>query len=70
MNAKSNHPAVVLEINFSKDIVPFGIKHEGLFIVIPGVTINASGNLFYQKTNNEKKSVSSLIKHIKEEERL
>ena len=65
MNAKSYNPAVISEINSLKRLVPFGIKHNNLFIEIKDISIDMNGKLFYQNNNNEKKSVSSLIKHTK-----
>uniref|UniRef100_A0A6C0HNY2 Uncharacterized protein n=1 Tax=viral metagenome TaxID=1070528 RepID=A0A6C0HNY2_9ZZZZ len=65
MNAKSDNPAVISEFNSLKRLVPFGIKHNKLFIEIKDISINTNGKLFYQNNNNEKKSVSSLIKHTK-----
>ena len=65
MNAKSDNPAVISEINFLKGLVPFGIKYNGLFIELKDISIDMNGKLFYQNNNNEKKSVSSLIKHTK-----
>jgi hypothetical protein len=65
MNAKSDNPAVISEINSLKRLVPFGIKYNRLFIELKGISIDMNGKLFYQNNNNEKKSVSSLIKHTK-----
>ena len=64
MNAKSNNPLVKSEFNSLKSLVPFGIKHNKKFIVIKNISLD-NGKLFYQNNNNEKKSVSSFIKHIK-----
>lgn len=64
--AKSNHLAVIFELNLLKRLVPFGIKHNNLFIKIKEISINSKGQLFYQNNNNETKSVCSLIKHIKQ----
>ena len=65
-NAKSDHPAVISELNSLKRVVAFGFKHNNLFIKINGISINCKGQLFYQNSNNQTKSVSSLIKHIKQ----
>jgi len=65
MNAKSDNPAVISEINSLKRLVPFGIKYNRLFIELRDISIDMNGKLFYQNNNNEKKSVSSLIKHTK-----
>jgi hypothetical protein len=65
MNAKSDNPAVISEINCLKKIVPIGIKINGEFTSLNGISIDKNGRLFYQNNNNEKKSVSSLIKHTK-----
>ena len=65
MNTKSNNHAVISEFNSLKRLVPFGIKHNNLFIEIKDISIDMNGKLFYQNNNNEKKSVSSLIKHTK-----
>ena len=65
MNTKSHNPAVISEFNSLKRLVPFGIKHNNLFIEIKDISIDMNGKLFYQNNNNEKKSVCSLIKHTK-----
>ena len=65
MNAKSDNPAVIYEINSLKRLVPFGIIYNRLFIELKNISIDMNGKLFYQNNNNEKKSVSSLIKHTK-----
>jgi len=65
MNAKSDNPAVISEINSLKRLVPFGIKYNGEFIPLKDISIDKNGILSYQNNNNEKKSVSSLIKHTK-----
>ena len=65
MNAKSDNPAVISEFNSLKRLVHFGINHNNLFIEIKDISIDMNGKLFYQNNNNEKKSVSSLIKHTK-----
>ena len=66
MNAKADHPAVISEFNSLKRLVPFGIKNNNKsFIEIKDISIDMNGKLFYQNNNNEKKSVSSLIIHIK-----
>ena len=65
MNAKSDNPAVISEINSLKRLVPFGIKDKEEFIPLKDISIDKNGILFYQNNNNEKKSVSSLIKHTK-----
>jgi len=65
MNAKSDHPDVIYEFNYLKRLVPFGIKHNNSFIETKDTSIDMNGKLFYQNKNNEKKSVSSFIKHTK-----
>jgi hypothetical protein len=65
MNAKSDNPAVIYEINSLKRVVPFGFINNKEFLPLEGISIDDSGKLYYQNNNNEKKSVSSLIKHTK-----
>jgi hypothetical protein len=65
MNHKSSNPLVIYELDYLNRIVPFGIKHNNLFIEIIDISIDMNGKLFYQNNNNEKKSVSSFIQHVK-----
>jgi hypothetical protein len=57
---------VINEINSLKEIVPFGIKHNNVFIEIQNISIDTRGHLFYLNSNNELKSVSSFIIQKKE----
>jgi len=65
MNSKVSDDIVIREINSLKDLVPFGIKHNNIFIEVNDISIDIRGRLFYLNNNNEIKSVSSLIKDIK-----
>lgn len=64
MSAKADHPDVIKEFNSLMRIVRIGFKHNNLFIEPKDMSIEDNGKLFYQNNNN-KKSVSSLIKHTK-----
>ena len=66
MSSKVNDRTVINEINSLKELVPFGIKNKKEFIILNNISIDINGRLFYENNNNEVKSVSSLIKEIKE----
>ena len=62
----TNHQYVINEINDLKNNCKFGIKKNGEFIDIPNsITINNRGALYYTNFHNEKKTVASFIKNIK-----
>ena len=64
MNAKARNTDIIRELNYLKELFPFGIKHKHIFIEVKYISIDISGKLFYLNNNNLK-SVSSLIKQIK-----
>ena len=64
MNAKVSNENLISELNSLKNIVPFGIKKNKIFIEVKDISIDMIGKLFYLN-DNKLKSVSSLIKHIK-----
>ena len=55
---------VINEFNSLKHIVPFGFNIRQTFIEIKNIMIENTGRLYYINYNNEKKSVSSLMKDV------
>ena len=64
MNTRSDNQIIISVIDTLNGLVQFGIKHNDSFIPINNISIDERGKLYYLN-NNEKNSVSSLIKHAK-----
>jgi len=64
MNTRSDNQIIISVIDTLNGLVQFGIKHNDSFIPINNISIDERGKLYYLN-NNEKNSVSSLIKHVK-----
>ena len=65
MNTKASNETVIGELNSLKYLSPFVIKHKNKLIVLNNILIDTDGKLFYTNKRNEVKTVSSLIKRIK-----
>ena len=66
MNTTVKNESVINEINSLIGVVPFGIKNRGTFIELKNISINQNGNLSYLNNNCEQRTVSSLIRDIKD----
>jgi len=64
MNTRSNNQIIISVIDTLNGLVQFGIKHNDSFIHINNISIDERGKLYYLD-NNEKYSVSSMIKQVK-----
>lgn len=64
--AKVSDPVVVELINLLRSSSLLGIRNkDGMFIGLPTINIDPSGNLYYIDGNNRRTSVSNLIKSVK-----
>ena len=64
MNTRSDNQTIISVIDILNGLVQFGIKHNNSFIPINNISIDERGKLYYLD-NNEKYSVSSMIKQVK-----
>jgi hypothetical protein len=64
MNTRSDNQIIITVIDTLNGLVQFGIKHNDSFIPINNISIDERGKLYYLD-NNEKYSVSSMIKQVK-----
>lgn len=64
MNTRSDNQIIISVIDTLNGLVQFGIKHNNSFIPINNISIDDRGKLYYLD-NNEKYSVSSMIKQVK-----
>jgi hypothetical protein len=64
MNTRSDNQIIISVIDTLNGLVQFGIKHNHVFIPVNNISIDERGKLYYIN-NNEKNSVSSLIKQVK-----
>jgi len=64
MNTRSDNQTIISVIDTLNGLVQFGIKHNNSFIPINNISIDERGKLYYLD-NNEKYSVSSMIKQVK-----
>jgi len=64
MNTRSDNQTIISVIDTLNGLVQFGIKHNNSFIPVNNISIDERGKLYYLD-NNEKYSVSSMIKQVK-----
>lgn len=64
MNTRSDNQIIITVIDTLNGLVQFGIKYNDSFIPINNISIDERGKLYYLD-NNEKYSVSSMIKQVK-----
>jgi hypothetical protein len=63
---KVNDPSVIEFFKLLKNNTVFGIKNkDGLFIGVPSIDIDPSGNLYYLDSKKRRTSVRSLIMSFK-----
>ena len=62
---KVSDPVVIGEVNGLKDVCPFGVKIDEVFMELKNISIDHNGILSYTNANNESKSVMSYINEMK-----